>query len=177
MCNMIEELYKKRFTCRSFNQKNIKAEDIIEIARLASLAPSACNSQPWKMYVITDKEAVKKTAEALQDNGKNGYVSKCKAFIAIAETEAVLNKSSAIKFDSSHFVKYDVGELIAYITLAATDKNIASCIIGWTNQQKLNEILALHSNEYCPVVIGFGYTDFTPPSKIRKNTEDTIKII
>ena len=129
------------------------------------------------MYVITDKEVVKKAADALQDNGKNGYVSECKAFIVIVETEAVLNKSSAIKFDSSHFVKYDVGELIAYITLAATNKNIANCIIGWTNQEKLKEIIDLQSNEYCPVVIGFGYTDLTPPVKIRKNIEDTIKTI
>lgn len=41
-----------------------KLERILEVARLA---PSACNSQPWKFVVITDKELAVKREKQLPD--------------------------------------------------------------------------------------------------------------
>ena len=44
-----ENLIKTRQSCRDFNEKEVSAETLEKIAELAMLAPSACNSQPWKM--------------------------------------------------------------------------------------------------------------------------------
>ena len=48
----------------------------------------------------------------------------------------------AKRFSADRFVKYDVGETIAYATLAAEAAGVSSCIIGWMDEERLgNQIL------------------------------------
>ncbi|KAA6305807.1 putative NAD(P)H nitroreductase MhqN, partial [termite gut metagenome] len=47
-----------------------KLERILEAARLA---PSACNAQPWKFTVITDKELSEKIGKAAAGLGMNKF--------------------------------------------------------------------------------------------------------
>ena len=43
------ELVNNRQSCRDFNDKPLERETLERIVELGRLAPSACNSQPWKM--------------------------------------------------------------------------------------------------------------------------------
>ncbi|AYE39241.1 nitroreductase [Companilactobacillus zhachilii] len=49
------EVVKKRHSVRHFSQKSVATSDIKEIIKLAQLAPSWVNSQPWKVYAATGK--------------------------------------------------------------------------------------------------------------------------
>ena len=47
-----------------------------------------------------------------------------------------------IQVGTDRFVKYDIGEAIAYATLAAEAAGVSSCIIGWMDEERLgNQIL------------------------------------
>ena len=59
------KLVQTRQSCRDFNDLPLEASVVQEIAKQAMLAPSACNSQPWTMYVVTSPERLEKTAVAL----------------------------------------------------------------------------------------------------------------
>ena len=50
------ELAEKRYSCRSISDRPVEEEKIAKILRSAQLAPTACNLQPFKIWVI-DKEA------------------------------------------------------------------------------------------------------------------------
>ena len=113
------ELVNNRQSCRDFNDKPLERETLEKIVELGRLAPSACNSQPWKMYVVTDSDERLKVAKTLQDCLMNKFVDKAKAFIVLAETTATLKERIIAKFTSRHFIKYDIGELTAYLTLGA----------------------------------------------------------
>ena len=147
------------------------------IAETAMLAPSACNSQPWRMYCVTDENAVKGVTCALQEGGHNKFLTGAKAYIVVCDKQATLRPGTESKFDRNHFVKYDVGELIAYITLTAQSLGVASCIIGWINYEQLKQTIGYADDEICNIVVALGHTDTPTRTKMRKDKAELIKFL
>ena len=50
------EIAARRESCRNFEDKPVEQEKLMKIAETARLAPSACNSQPWKMVIVNERE-------------------------------------------------------------------------------------------------------------------------
>ena len=67
--NEFKSLVLSRQSCRSFSDKEIAVNDLKEILNTALLAPSACNSQPWKVCWVSDRERVRKVARAVWGGG------------------------------------------------------------------------------------------------------------
>ena len=174
MENYFENLVLRRQSCRDFNDKPLEKEKVDKIVQLATLSPSACNSQPWKMYVVTDEDKLGAVAASLQDRGHNLFTSKAKAFIVLAEKDATLKETISSRFSSDFFVKYDIGELTAYITLAAESIGVSSCIIGWVNQENLKSAVGLPDGEVANIVVALGYSDIAIRDKKRKSAEEII---
>ena len=174
MSKSFSQLIKTRQSCREFSDKNVEKETLLDIIASASYAPSACNSQPWRVYITYTQEENAKMRECLQDNGRNVFLDTAKAFIAVYKNEAIkLNPGAESKFSFLHFIEYDIGEFVAYLTLAAKDKGVDSCIIGWVNNEKLNETFSLSGK--CDLVIAFGYAE---DDKVRlKKRKDLKEII
>ena len=57
-----DELMKERHSARDFQPKEIPEETLKKIITISLDSPSWCNSQPWKVYVVTGKplEEIKK---------------------------------------------------------------------------------------------------------------------
>lgn len=53
---------ESRSSIREFSDEPVNIDDIREIIRLAGLAPSINNYQPWKYYIITNRNILKKMA-------------------------------------------------------------------------------------------------------------------
>lgn len=51
---------KQRKSIRTFNEKSIEKNDIIQVIEHTKLAPSAFNSQPWRFTIIENKSLIKK---------------------------------------------------------------------------------------------------------------------
>ena len=177
MFESFEKLVKERQSCRDFSDKPIEKETLDKIMELSMLSPSACNSQPWKMLCACQNDGVTAIKECLQERGHNKFLDGAKAFIAVVNKTATLKETIQSKFDRNRFVKYDVGELIAYITLTAKSLGVDSCIIGWMNEEKLASVLGLEENEKCELVVALGYSDIPTREKVRKNKEDIIKYL
>lgn len=177
MFNDFTQLVLNRQSCRNFNDKPLQKETIEKIVDLAINTPSACNSQPWKMYVVTDETKRKQVAESIQFMSVNKFVDDAKAFIVLAEKDAVLKPSASSRFDSKHFVKYDIGELIAYITLGAQSLGVSSCIIGLVNQEKITKAICFEEGELANIVIALGYSDIETRAKDRKDKDQVVKYL
>ena len=57
------ELINKRQSVRKYSDKIVEREKIERCVESARLAPSACNSQPWKYIVVDDPELKEKVAK------------------------------------------------------------------------------------------------------------------
>lgn len=168
------ELVNTRQACRDFNDKPLDKQTVYQIAKTSTLAPSACNSQPWKLYCVTEIDKVKEVTKAVQGKVQNRFLDKAKAYICVADQVATLKPEAMQRFDRNHFVQYDVGEVVAYITLAAESMGVKSCIIGWVNQDALKEAIGLQENERCNVVVALGYSDSPVRKKVRKDNDKVI---
>lgn len=166
-----ERLIKERQACRKYIQKPVEREKLQKMLEIGRLAPSACNSQPWKTYVACGEKA-KQIAPCLQDLGMNKFLSDVPAFIVVTETEATLKAGAERKVAQNHFVKYDIGELIAYFTLEAKNLGLDTCVIGWVNGESLRTVVGYPENENCNLVIAVGYSDCETRTKVRKPLEE-----
>ncbi len=54
-----EELIKDRYSCRKFKDTPVEKEKIEKILEAALVAPTACNLQPQRILVLTDKNIIK----------------------------------------------------------------------------------------------------------------------
>ena len=50
------ELIQKRLTTLKYTNRKVSNEDINKIIDSAIVAPSAKNRQPWRFYILTDKQ-------------------------------------------------------------------------------------------------------------------------
>ena len=56
------ELAKNRYSERNFASKPIEEEKLYKILEAGRIAPTACNYQPQRFYVLKSKEALAKAA-------------------------------------------------------------------------------------------------------------------
>lgn len=56
------ELAKNRYSERSFDSRPLEDEKLYKILEAGRIAPTACNNQPQRFFVLKSKEALKKAA-------------------------------------------------------------------------------------------------------------------
>ncbi len=172
-----EKLVKSRQSCRDYTDQVVEKEKLDKIMEIARLTPSACNSQPWTMMCASNNQTATEIKACLQLQGHNKFLDNVTSFIAIVENNAVLKPNVESKFDRNRFVKYDVGELTAYLTLAAKAIGLETCILGWMDEARLAAALGLTENQICRMVVAVGYSNSPVREKVRKDREITIKYL
>ena len=168
------KLMQNRQSCRHYSDKPLEAEKIVSCINAASLAPSACNTQPYHFYVAHAPEAVAVAAEYCKGEKVNKWVGEAKAFVIITQEHADIpyNNPEAHKRD---FRQYDIGLAVENFCLEATELGVGTCILGVFNEEKLKANFRIPSPKSIALVIAMGYpADGEIRSKKRKPLEEMI---
>ncbi len=175
----IEEMFLKRRSTREFSEKQIDDETLESICKLAVLAPSAVNLQPYNLFAVNGKKAAEFTPN-VQIDGANGWASGAKAYIVIEERapHSVITRDGRT-ISNAPFIANDVGILSAFIVLAAESMGLGSCIIGIRNEKGIAKFLDLPENSLFPLVIALGYpaNDCRAKERRRRDFNKTYKLI
>jgi len=145
---------ENRTSIRQFLPEPINLNDIKEMVRLASMAPSVNNYQPWKFIAITNKDLLTKMAKlvrekinALPDNDSKysanvkkqveffaTFFENAPALIAVCmdSYETVLEKGVSLSHDEINQMRnspdlQSVGACIQNMLLAAVDLGYGAC--------------------------------------------------
>lgn len=62
------ELANNRQSDRTFSTQEVNRKDLLKCVQAAQLAPSACNSQPWKFIIIDNQTLLQQAAAVIEDN-------------------------------------------------------------------------------------------------------------
>ena len=62
------DLANRRYSVRTYKNTPIPQENINRCIEAARLAPSACNSQPWKFIIVDDPELMNELAPVLRSD-------------------------------------------------------------------------------------------------------------
>ncbi len=84
-----------RASVRQYAEGSVPVDDLREMVRLAGLAPSANNSQPWRYIAITNKEILREMASAVK--------AKINATLPDSADEARKKAKSQVEWFSTFF--------------------------------------------------------------------------
>ena len=172
------EMARTRQSCRRFDSRPVEQEKLERIVNTARLAPSACNSQPWRMTVI-HREHMPDFAKCLQNMGMNKFTSNCPAFIVI--NEEAMNRTAKIggRLLKQHYASYDIGILTAHLCFAAMEEGLSSCIVGWFDEKAIQKMIGLDpAKKICLVLcLGYAVPEDTLRPKVRKDLSEIVKFL
>ncbi|MEA4872482.1 MAG: nitroreductase family protein [Synergistaceae bacterium] len=175
----LDEIILKRQSCRNYDTKPVAKEDVIKCLNAARLAPSACNSQPWRFIVVTEPEMKAKLSALLQIVGGNKFADAAPVLVAVSEDECPKLMPGVLeRWSCKHFAHGDIGIAIAHFTLKAAELGLATCIMGTFEDSDVKELLDIPKGDTVRVVIALGYpSDGRVRDKNRKELDEITRFI
>ncbi len=171
------ELIAQRQSCRNFDKtQKVAKSDIEKILKNAMLAPSACNSQPWKFTVVMG-EKVCEIAAATQSMGMNKFTQEVSVFIVISE--GAYNKTALVgsKIKDQDYRSVDIGLATSQLCLSATEMGLSTCILGWFDEKKIQKLTDVKSRIRLIIALGYAKSDDKLRNKVRKDFGDVVNFI
>ena len=156
----IYDAFKMRRSIRNYKSDPIGDESLMRIAEAASIAPSACNRQPWKLIAVRDSRMRKAICEACPQR-----MLPTAPVILLA----VGNASEAWKRpgDDHSIVEIDVGIMFQQTVLAATAEGLSTCWVCAYDVAKVNQAAGISAPWSVLALSPLGYAA-SPAAPIRR---------
>lgn len=168
------QIANQRYSCRAYDEnREVEQEKLDAILEAVRLAPSACNGQPYLLTVCKGEKA-KEVAKATMGMGMNRFAIQAPITIVISEEPYVKSAALGAKLKKNDYRSIDIGIAVAYLTAEATAQGLATCILGWLDDNKLRDICGLSRPARLVVTLGYAKEDAKVPSKKRKTMEELV---
>lgn len=169
------ELIRTRQSVRRYIDKPVEKEKLDRCLEAATLAPSACNAQPWKFIVVDEPELVKKVAKETWGTliNFNKFVEQAPVLIVITiESSPIVPKMGKV-IKHMDYPYIDIGIAAEHFCLQATAEGLGSCMLGWFNEKPIQKLLAIPKKRKIGLVISLGYEpeNYKLREKIRKGQD------
>lgn len=186
---ILQNIYDRR-SVRKFKEGTIDRNLIEQIVDAGRMAPSALNKQPWKFYVVTDKELIhtisKEIAKiSLKQIAKIGikeivksiwhYIHSPKDLNFFNQSDFVFHGAPVVIFvaapKENEWAPLDIGMCCQNMILAAKSMGLDSCPVGlakFIEETKSVSKLGLSKKETVHLAVLIGYGDEAPELKERK---------
>lgn len=167
------ELARSRYSVRDFQKRTVEKEKLDAIIEAGRVAPTACNNQPQKIYVVKSEENLKKLGEVCR-------------FTFGAPVILVVGYDKERDWKNRLMPPYSSGETDAAIVcthmmLEAWELGIGSCWVGYFNSDNVSKALGLPENIRVTALLPIGYpSDSAKPLELHskyRDVEDTVEEI
>jgi nitroreductase len=169
------DLTNKRYSVRNYKNTPVPREKINRCIEAVRLAPSACNSQPWKFVIIDDSELIKELAKAAfaEFPDFNHFALKAPVLVlAVCERQKISAKFGGI-VKRKNFSLMDIGIAAEHFCLQAAEEGLGSCILGWFNEKKVKKTVSIPRLKRVELIISLGFSDDEQiPHKNRKSIDE-----
>lgn len=174
----VKEAAESRKSIRQYTGAPVPQEDLKEILRLASLAPSPWNIQPWRVVVVQDPDTKAKLTEAAFGQPQVGSASAVFVIYtdmtdALANLDEVIHpgfgeRAPGVKAGiEKHFGSYSPDDVIqwgraqgyafmAYLLLAAESMGYGTSPMLGFNPAAVRELLGLPEHAFLPAIVSIG---------------------
>ncbi len=164
-----------RRSIRKFTPDAIGDEALLEAIRMATLAPSAHNRQPWK-FMIVSKEEKDKIADYLYEKTKDipGHTGVHTAGIIKDAASLILVFIDNQISENRDMDVLSIGAAIENLLLSLTDMGIGAVWIGNTNfvREEISSFLGVDYETISSIAIG--RPDQSPKARPRKDFNDVV---
>ena len=164
------ELTKERFSVREYLPKDVEQEKLAYVMECVRMAPSACNNQPWRFFVIKDKAELERV---IYPNYNRPWVQTASMVIVCCGDHAASWKRRS---DGVDHAAIDVAIATEHLCLAAAEQGLGTCWICNFDAPAVAKALELPENLEPMALIPIGYAVRPEvPGKNRKEITEIIK--
>jgi nitroreductase len=162
-----KELARTRFSCRGYRGEPVEEEKLALVLEAARLAPTACNRQAFKLYVIPTAGR-EDDVRRLYDRGD--WVAEAPLLIGIAGNPAANWK----RLDGHNYTDVDCAIVMDHLILQAADLGLGTCWIGAFDAAAARRLLDLPVGWEPVAFTPLGYPADTGRAKARKPLDEIL---
>ncbi len=171
------DITRKRQSCRSYDpSKKVEKEKLLICLEATRLAPSACNSQPFRIYAVSNSEKAEKLADS-KVSGMSGFVKDCSTFIVFVEDSYNEMAEMGVGLTGIDFRSLDIGIASAYFTAAAAEQGLDTCILGSYHNENVKKVLGTDADVKLAISVGYRKAGDIQRDKMRKSFDDIIELL
>lgn len=170
------EFIMSRQSERGYAEKPVEAGKLGRILEAGRMAPSACNSQPWKFIVVDEAALREKVAMAAsaKELGFNKFIDQAPVLIVVVKEKAKVISWVGGTVKDKDYSLIDIGIAVENMCLQACAEGLGTCIIGWFNEKKVKELLDIPPARRAELIITLGYPSGPGRPKRRKEAGEVI---
>ena len=170
------EMLVQRQSVRGYSDMPVEPEKLARCLEAARMAPSACNSQPWK-FIVVDNPQLKDKIAGLTSSGPlipmNHFTAQAPLLVVIVRESPNFTSKIGTLLKDKPYTLMDIGIVALQFCLQATAEGLGTCILGWFNEKKVKEALNIPKSKRAELIITVGYpSSQTLRTKIRKTMEE-----
>ena len=169
------EILKSRQSVRKYHSTPVEKEKVERCIEAARLAPSACNSQPWKFVVVDEPELKAKVAKQMESKalGFNHFAHQAPVLVVVVREAPNLTSKVGMVLKDKPYTTMDVGITTIQLCLQAEAEGLGTCIVGWFNEKNVKKLLGIPKSKRAELIIALGYSaEASVRPKVRKKTEE-----
>ena len=168
------EIANARQSCRAYDEtRAVEDEKLNAILEAARRSPSACNGQPYHLTVCTGDTA-KEVAMACRGLGMNKFAVQAPICIVVSEMPYVKSAAMGAKVKNNDYRSIDIGIATAYLTAEAAAQGLATCILGWFDNDKICKLCDLDQPARLVITLGYAKEDDSLRPKKRKDMAELV---
>lgn len=171
-----QQLMNQRQSVRKYQDKPVEKEKMEKLIEAVHLAPSASNSQPWKVIIVNEPDLKNRVAKASFNKAIsfNKFTVQAPVIAVLVMEKAKLITQIGGSIKNKEFPQYDIGIAAGHFCLQATELGLGTCMIGWFNEKKIQKILKIPKKRKIGLLITLGYPpdDYKLRKKIRKPMDE-----
>ena len=130
----VKEAIERRRAYRSLDHIDISENLINDLAKVAQIAPSCANKQPWRLIFVYDEQELRNLFNVLSKGNK--WVENTSMLIAVfskPEDDCIIGERK--------YYLFDTGMATAFIILRATELGLVAHPIAGFNEDKAKSLL------------------------------------
>ena len=162
----IIDAIKGRRSIRTYVRRQVEDEKLQRVLEAARLAPSARNTQEWKLVVVKDKNTREKLMKAA---GNQTFVAQ--APIVIAACGVI---SDYVMRCGQLSYPVDVAIAVDHMTLQAEAEGLGSCWVCAFSEPEVKEILSVPETVRVVALLTLGYPAEHPFARARKELAELV---
>ena len=151
----LNSLFLRRRSVRWYQDKMVSKDIVYRAMEMASLAPSACNRQPFEFHLLTGRDAISAAKLAM---GTAGFADNIPAlFVVVGDLSAYPAERD------KHVIYIDASLASMQLMLAFESLGVSTCPINWPDiefrEKEMAKKLNLKPFQRPVMLMSFGYAD------------------
>jgi len=166
------DLAKARYSVRKFKKQEVSQEIIDKILEAGMVAPTGCNNQPQRIFVVKSKEGLEKVYQCTRCHFEAPLI-----FVICYNKEECWYRP----YDGKGCGEVDASIVTTHMMLEAWENGIGSCWVMHYRPEDLKKALNLPENIESTALLVMGYPEEgvepAPKHQESKKLEDIVKYL